>query len=457
MTWICNRKLFGAFALAYAAGVAPALAAPPLLVDLKNNSGLADSQVYIGFIGGTLSATNVATGAAMQASTYDHPTWYTLDQLSKGIDLTGFSGRMYVGYGTPWTFANPGYEPSATNPGDANYYKRYDKVELTYYGNAADVADTTSIDYFSIPVALKVYQGGPNGTVKGTIRASSTTDTVNAVRNTTPTPGAAIVTDSGGNFVRAIGPGVYPPTGGLPASPYDNFSHYLTYLQGTYAPAHGNVVATVKGYFGGVGPAPTTPQTKGQNYDFSVTTDAAKDLILTGSGTQIGNHTFTFKYADLTSPTGIYGANPVFYLDGSTTPTGPGNDVYGWMAGDLLAGLNIGAVGSTVVRNGVEVGTMSSSQWFSLTDLFAGLQPGDKLNYNQWAAALSGVSDAYNFAYSDRFAPVTVPLDPAAVDTLEVDIGGTAVPEPMGVMLAVIGGLTGLGLRRRRMATIAAF
>ena len=235
---------------------------PPLLIDLQNHSGLADSQVYVGFIGSSLSATNAATGAALALSQYGSPHWYTLDQLPSGIDLTGFSGRMYVGYGTPWTFANAGYEPSPTNPSDANYTKRYDKVELTYFGNAADVADTTSIDYFSIPVGLEVYQGGTAGTLRGTIRAASTAATLAAVRTATPTPGAAVVTDAAGNFVRAIGPGVYPPTGGLPASPYDNFGSYLTYLHDTYAPAHAGTVATIEGYFGGVGSNPTTAQTK---------------------------------------------------------------------------------------------------------------------------------------------------------------------------------------------------
>ena len=422
-------------------------AANPLDVIFKNTSGLADSQVYIGFVGGSLSATNNATGSAMSASTYADPSWYTLDTLSKGVDLSNFSGRIYVGYGSPWTFANPGYEPSATNPNDPNYTKQYDKMELTYDGNPADVADTSSIDYFSIPISLKVYQGGASGTLKGSINASSTATTVAALRNTTPIPGAAVVTDAKGNFVRAIGPSSYPPTGGLPASPYNNFSSYLTYLLYTYGPGHNGVVADIKGYFGGVGPSPTTAATMGQNYNFTVTMDSSRDMILTGSGTDIGAHTFEYKYADLTSPTGIYGANPVFYLDGSSNPTGPGNDIYGWMTGDLLAGLNIGAVGSTVVRNGTEVGQMPSNQWFGLSDLFSGLQPNNPTYYNDWAATLSPLSNAYNFAYSDRFAPVTATLDPSVVDTLELDIGGPAVPEPGAIGVIVCG--AGMLLRRR--------
>lgn len=416
--------------------------APPLTIRFNNTSGLPDAQVYVGFVGGQLSAINADTGQPLARSTFESPNWYTLAQLDT-VRLTGFSGRLYVGYGTPWTFANPGYEPSATNPSDPNYRKRYDKMELTYFGNPADVANATTIDYFSIPINLRVRQAG---VLRGAINANTTATTLNAVRNLTTPPDAAVVRDANNNFVRAIGPSVYPPTGGLPASPYPNFADYLTYLRDVYAPAHDGTVARIKGYFGGVGPNPTTPQTTGQNYDFRVTINAARDLILTGSGTQVGPHTVVYKYADLVSPTGIYGANPTFLLDGQLV--GSGNDLYGWMSGDLLAALNIGAVGSTVLRNGVEVGTLDSSQWFALTDLFASLQPANPF-YNTWAAALDPLSDAYNFAYSDRFAPVTVTLNPSTVDTLELDLGGPdAVPEPAAGAAVVAAGV--VALRRRR-------
>ncbi len=66
---------------------------------------------------------------------------------------------------------------------------------------------------------------------------------------------------------------------------------------------------------------------------------------------------------------------------------------------------------------------MNSQQWFSLTDYFGALQPKHKFSYNRWAAALAPLSQAYNFAYSDRFAHVVATLNPGApsfVDTLEI-------------------------------------
>jgi hypothetical protein len=53
----------------------------------------------------------------------------------------------------------------------------------------------------------------------------------------------------------------------------------------------------------------------------------------------------------------------------------PQNDLYGWIIGELFAGINIGAVASDVVVNGQPVGAMESHAWFALTQRFAALQP----------------------------------------------------------------------------------
>lgn len=430
--------------------------ANPLSVKFTNESGVANSEVFIGFVGSSfLNATNAANGESLSINQYGSEHWYSLTTLSSGINLSNFSGRIYVCYGSPWVSTHTGYEPSPISPSDPNYHKRYDKIELTYNGNAADVADTTSIDYFSIPIELNVYQGGINGTLKGSLAASPVKTTVDAVKSLTPTPGAAVVSDGNGEFVRVIAPNAYPPSPGLPASPYDNFDSYLTYLRDSYSPSHGGVIATIAGRFNGVGPAPVTPQTTGQDYQFTATIDASKNIILTGAGSLIGNHSLLFKYEDLMNPTGIYGANPNFYLDGAPNVLTPQNDIYGWMIGDLLAGLNIGAIGSTVVINGVQVGQMESQQWFTLNKLFGELQPGNVDFYNQWAAQMSKVSDAYNFAYSDRFAHVVAPLNPSEIDTLEIKlVGSTAIPEvPSSLLLGAIGigyGCVALARQRRR-------
>ena len=264
---------------------------------------------------------------------------------------------------------------------------------------------------------------------------------------------AAVVRDGSNKFVRVIGPSVYPPPPGLPASPYDSLDGYLTHMQ-TYAAAHGGTVARIKGHFNGIGPAPVTPQTKAQAYDFTATIDAQKNITLTGNGGEVGHHTLVFHHNDLLNPAAIYGANPNFTLDGAMmTPT---NDLYGWVIADLFAGINIGAVGSETVVGGQQVGAMESQQWFSLANLFEALQPSHPY-YNQWAAEMSKISDAYNFAYTDRFAHVFAPLNPAKVDTLElvflpesnVNVGSPELPEPTSAAIAAFAAMGLLSCRRR--------
>jgi hypothetical protein len=439
------RRLLSLFVCIGAIVSLAAAHAAPLAVKFKNTSGLPDDQVYIGFVSAQpLTATNKATNAPLAKSEFGSEHWYTLNTLPQGVDLTSFSGRIYVGYGTPWNFTHAGYEPSPVAAPDPNYLKRYDKVEITYHGNPADVANTTSFDYFSIPVGLNAYKGGVGGTLVKSLHAAPTNATLAAMETIASPHAAAVVRDGSNKFVRVIGPSVYPPPPGLPASPYDNFDGYLNYLH-TYGQSHGGSIARIKGHFNGTGGGPAPHQA--QDYDFTATIDAQQNITLTGNGSAVGNHTLTFNHQDLNNPAAIYGANPNFKLDGA--PMTPQNDLFGWVIADLFAGLNIGAVGSTVEVNGQQVGQMESQQWFGLSQRFAALQPNEPF-YNQWAAKMSTISDAYNFAYTDRFAHVFAPLNPAEVDTLELvfqrETGVGAgnpndpeLPEPTTGLLGAIG------------------
>lgn len=428
--------------------------AAPLAIKFKNTSGKPDSQVYIGFVGGEpLTATNKATNAPLAKSEFGSEHWYTIDTLAQGVDLASFSGRIYVGYGAPWNFTHAGYEPSPVAAPDPNYHKRYDKVEITYHGNSADVANATSFDYFSIPVGLNVYHGGTSGTLVKSLKASPTNVTLAAMETIATPHQAAVVRDGGNNFVRIIGPSVYPPPPGLPASPYDNFDGYLNYLH-AYGQSHAGAIAHIKGHFNGTGGGPAPHQA--QDYDFTATIDAQQNITLTGHGAAVGNHTLTFQHDELNNPAAIYGANPHFQLDGA--PMTPQNDLYGWIIADLFAGLNIGALGSTLEVNGQQVGQMESQQWFALTQRFAALQPSQPY-YNQWAAKMSTISDAYNFAYTDRFAHVVAPLNPAEVDTLELvflretgfGAGNPDLPEPASAVILTLGATAVLLSARRRV------
>lgn len=452
-----------------------------LTVTFTNNSGSDGSSVSVGFVPGSGTPFNItyASGAIQElnvnsSKTYPFPgNWYTLDQLADGVTITSFSGRVYVAIGQGWAVQSANYEPGQ-NVTDPNFYLRYDKMEITFTGQPADVANLTSIDYWSIPLTLTTYDstGTQVQTVLGLVDSTTTQDIFNALNALTTPPvsgvqGALPALVPGqfptkyppakgvpvpGTFARLIGPSsyppFYPPPSGVPVTPYDTLEKYLQNLlkdfgpgteRGKVVPGLGNgVIATIKGNFAGVGPNPpsTGPQAP-QTYNMAAVIDNNCNITLGGTLSKVpGPTAMLFKNGDLLNPSGIYGANAPYYLNGASSPTTPGNDVYGWVSGDLFAGLNIGAVGSsTIVESipGVPVPTMAgalaSQLWFGipLSLLFSNLQPDAADYYNQWAAALTPLSQAYNFAYTDRFAPVFASLNPQNVAKLTITIEAAGV------------------------------
>lgn len=445
-----------------------------LNVAFTNHSRVDASAVHIGFVPGAsdagVSIVNLKDNSPIKAvgdvgGAYPAAgNWYALDTLATGIGIHSFSGRIYVCYGQPWAVQRQGYEPAQAVT-DPNLFLRYDKMELTFTGNPNDVANLTSIDYWSIPLSLSTrYAGKVVQTVNG-LRPGVTAQQVFNALNELTTPPVSGLPGPGGTdgsplpamvpgqyrqypggpapgtaFARIIGPSSYPPAfpppGAIPVTPYDLLHDYLSYLYRTFGPrTHGGavvptlgkgVIAHITGKFAGVGPAvpPSGPQSK-QTYAFEASIDKDLNLSLRGTASGVpGVTTLLYKRDDLLNPTGIYGGNTPYYLNGAATPTNPGNDVYGWIGGDLFSGLNIGALGSTTQHQGYVVGALPSQAWFKLPpDLFfAKLQP-HKPYYNQWAATLSQLSEAFNFAYSDRFAHVLVSLNPETVDTLQIVLG----------------------------------
>ncbi|WP_420551512.1 beta-1,3-glucanase family protein [Tenacibaculum aiptasiae] len=431
------------------------------ILTIKFNKGIdvTEKNIYIGFVSGStddLFNISYKAGELEPLEINIKPVntvsgkgnWYSYEELKNGVQVKNFSGRIYVCYGQAWKVVNPYYEP-AQNVTDPNFFLRYDKMELTFNGAATDVADLTSIDYWSIPMKLETSLDGliPEQIDYGLKQGISSNQVYEALKELTNTPKSGLANakpalvpgdftqhsnQSGSGFARIIGPSSYPPIGGVPITPYHLFESYLTYLNdnfGTSAKADavsisglGNgVIAKISGHFNGVGPhvPPTGPQSA-QDYDLTATIDASLDITLTG--TVGGNNvTMLYKKEDLINPNGIYGANAMFSLNKAAKQS-PANDVYGWITGDLLAGFNIGAIGSTTSFAGTQAGAMKSSDWFSKipnTELFGNLQSNDAY-YNQYAATLQPLSQAYNFAYSDRFSAVQVSLDPAKINTLEV-------------------------------------
>lgn len=452
-----------------------------LTFQFTNSSGVDDSKVFIGFVPGasgtSVTIENLADGSAIApvdgGGTYPNPgNWYSLDTLASGVGISSFSGRIYVCYQQPWSVQGSGYEPAQAVT-DANLFLRYDKLEITFTGQPADVANLTSIDYWSIPLSLIALKNAQTVQTALGLRSGVTAQDIFDALDALTTPPVSGVDGPGGvdgqpmpalvpgqfqqygqgpapgtAFARIIGPSsyppIFPPPSAIPVMPYDLMRGYLGALlelfgpgttSGAAVPGLGNgVIATIAGSFAGVGPnVPSSGPQSRQTYDLAATIDSTLGITLTGKLSGCGETTMVYAADDLMNPTGIYGGNAPFTLDGASTKTAPANDVYGWIGGDLFSGLAIGALGSTSTSNGSMVGSLPSQSWFELpvSSFFAGLQPSNPY-YNQWAAALSDRSDAYNFAFTDRFAPVLVSLDPANVDTLQLVLedGTVKMPRP---------------------------
>ncbi len=447
-----------------------------LKVIFKNHSGATAANVFVGFFSsGTINIKNLKpNGKAIKtidnvSSFPNKGNWYSLTDLSKGIAITSFSGRIYVCYDKAWAVQNKGYQPAQT-PTDPNFYLRYDKMEITFNGDPSDVANLTSVDYWSIPMTLDTYKvTGTNhkhvGSLKGILPTKSTKiiyKTLNKLSNPTVSglSGAipALVPGKytqvlpgpkpGTTFARILAPNPYPPIPGVPVVPYDTFDNYLSFLLKNFGPTTSvgakvpslgkGIIANIAGTFNGVSkgankPPPSSgPQAK-QVYSLKAKIDANKNITLEGSCSKVNPSQITMKYeyTDLINPTGIYGGNTHYILNGTGGKQKPVNDVYGWIGADLFAGLNIGAIGSSKVINGHKVGALESEDWFALknSNLFKSLQSGtaNKYHYNQWAATLATLSQNYNFAYTDRFDAVQIGLNPATVNCLEVTLESNKV------------------------------
>jgi len=430
-----------------------------LKVIFENFSGYGNDEVSIAFYSPSapLNAVNANSQQPVAAN-----TWYPLNNFSAGVSITTISGRIYFCYGKTFPFTDTLPQTPTSN----TFFYRYDKVELTFSGSPADVADLTSIDYWSMPFQLQTKKNG----VKVNNPVNGLHDKVTAIAlynsllklSTPPVsgiPGAIPALVPGqftqpGNapppwtmFARIIGPSVYPPVGGEPASPYDTLESYLTWLNTTYGPGTGTntvpglgngTIANVKGHFGGVGPVvpPSGPQSA-QDYALTAAIDGSLGITMTGTvGSSPTPIKLSIAKADLLNPTGIYGANPPVSLNGAA-PATLGNNVYSWILGDLLSGLCVGTVGSLVAYNGAVIGGMESSMWFfgnlPMEYLFTGAQPNNTY-YSQFAATIHALSDAYGFPYAERFTHVFATLDPNIVDTLEITMLEAVLPPEFLVM-----------------------
>ena len=436
---------------------------------VENNSGIANDKVFIGFWGPDLNAT--INGEPMKS--IQDSTWYTLSDIQSLVMGVKTSGRVYVAYNETFSPNSGGGMPSIVAPNSPAYDKRFDKFELTFDGSVNGVADLTAIDFWSVPMSLETEKSGSKVSSLLGVKSGSTSydiytalsalsnpiqslatgqDIIAAfaaagnplatgIQDQLTNPASGLVTNGSGDFVRIIGPNTYPSFGdpasnqvpGLPFTPYNTFMEYFQYLINTFGPGktapsgfthlgNGKIAHLSGNYVGST--AGTGGAYDAQTYDLWASIDDDFNLTITGTGSVVGNITMSITKWNLLNPAGTYGGNPVFSLNNGNPQT-PLNNLYAWILGDFFAGLNIGAIGSAVKVGGDVVGEMTSTDWFSKLppagELFNKLWGTGVTDYwNQWAQELNPRSDAYNFAYAERFSAPQLSINPNTVDTLKL-------------------------------------
>ncbi len=325
-------------------------------------------------------------------------------------------------------------QPSFTNTSDPDYYKRWDKFEITFNGYSYDVANLTGINSFAIPLSIKTFGNGgtkQRESLGYTVYGDEMIDLLKA----TATNNSAVLKDTNNNFLRVIGPTTYSS---LTTGPYPSFDNYLNSLISSGEPT------LIQDLYSGPG---TGPRKTTQTYTFTNTFDAGGDLIMNGGGTVIGMAHSVVISNDVLAYN-IYANNPPYFVDGINGSFAD-NDVYSAAVRDTLAGLAIGYVGSTVIDpvTGVAFKDEYCKHWFATNQplAFSDVQTNDQF-YNKYAEIFWKYSGSYGFPFSDKLhKPVQVSLDPANVDTVEI-IVLPDIPEPG--FLWIIGLILFLSLKR---------
>jgi hypothetical protein len=390
-------------------------------------------------------------------------TAYTLADLTSPFSMGGapagtpavfiknyISGRIYISLGVPLTIPHDGYQPNSAKTDDPNYTVRYQYLEPTFDDGGVHV-NMTYIDCLAIGMSLEAVHA-PNARNNPLATTVDTTVLVTAAAAVAIRPNASVVPsprqilpDPG--FVRVLPP-MATADSGVVNPLYHDWTHYLkTVLQ--------NKQTRIEGCFAGSGDAKITPKERlsSQGYSYTATVDAQGDVTMTAnkgsgaanskcggiSGRGIGDKsTIRIDFADLNTVNGIYGCDVKYvwsYVDAdgktqSGSTEGLTNDVFGWVAGDLLAGLNFGFPGSAVTHDSIPIGGLSSTRWWGgiLPDgtridpaatpagknlMYEKAQPGQPSNYNTYAAIIRNKTAAYGFSLQDRLGQTLLEFDPA--------------------------------------------
>ena len=440
----------------------------------NNRSDFEKEQVWVAFSG---TFTNTGTPQYIGANQITDFTstwrWFSLAELSAPVpnlpyfgtkkqytfSLNGFSGRVYINYGSS-PLTEP---PNPGNPGTSPYLV----FEPTVNGETLAAPTPTSsnmdlsyVDGVSAPAATMIC----NATTGQPLQATSVnpvTSNSNILSNViNQVPNGAVVSNGTEN-VRVISSAAAPTV-------YHNWTSLMTALQTSTAtnplkvcsytspttgiPASYALSGALFGYSGGktYSPqAPGFPSAQDYNTQATFTTDLNPDnnsvlagvgitkgtpgVEISGTGGVTGPFSIYIKETDLNAGTGIYGNNPPYVVAYNETQDaystdGILNDLGGRVVGDLMAGMVFGWSASTLnieshaaqtetnlygtAFSSTTVGGLMTGELFfllslagaqgKLTDWIGAELDSDSNNYDPYLYAIAQNSDAYGSGFTDR-------------------------------------------------------
>ncbi|HEU4679957.1 MAG TPA: proprotein convertase P-domain-containing protein, partial [Terrimicrobiaceae bacterium] len=388
----------------------------PLRLSVVNrNPNFTAEQVYLMFGGITSGLVATATVDGTPNTGLVLGTSYALSRISD-IRLTTFrAGRLFISYGAPFTSASPGtaWNPNFNNPSLPDYNMRWDKIEITYdVGLRAGGANLSATDFFSIPLQINTFTAGnPNSPLTTLTWTAPTATVFSSIAALSGGNATAVLTGSNGlqtqnygQVLRVVRPATVPN----PAV-YASFNPYINFVRS------GNISTPMVGSFN-----------DSQSFNLTAIVDAS-GLVMTGTVTGVPVAQTTIIIASQDLPNGIYTANPPYTVNGALHHIAD-NDVYAVAVRDVLAGFNLGFIGSneTNPNTGASFGAGPSNKWYQppvpVKLAFAGAQPANSNFYNQYASYLSSVSAAYAFPFTDLIQSPFASLDPTVISAMDVVI-----------------------------------
>lgn len=454
-------------------GFANAVQAADIPIVFKLRDGLDPASVYVTFyncISGSSSITGTYNGPSQNNLTLNTTRSFSMKEITSNSSVASGvpagmpavlinefkSGRIFISYDSGLkTFGctQPSTEPTSN---DASLSIRYQPMELDIeLGNSTTSVETpvintnlTYIDYASIALSLTV-QNASSTVANSPLLTTVTSETLTDILGKTSTTAYSTVQPSSSDRLPSTSfTRVLSPTSADMYGKFNDWTHYLKTTLYTSTTVNNNPIK-IKGLFGGVGGQPANAaggaavkaaRNQTQSYDYHVKFDVNGDATMTaqagsGDGTVagiaavnrgdgVGLVNITIDFDDLNAATGIYGNNPPYTIAGVGTTSGVENDYYGWVVGDLLAGLSWGFPGSPVkfnatYANNLVIGDMTSVEWYGGTAadgtvysvplspagrgyVYHKAQPTSTQDYHVYAAGLEGITGAYGFGLQDR-------------------------------------------------------